>query len=464
VTITSAPSTLSATTPPIVELTDPLTGHTRHSRTYVPARHEQIQAALQSAHVAAPSWAAHTHRDRSILLDMLADALQQENACLVEAEAEDRGIGRMQAWEEVSLAIDVLRFYAGAARIPTPVPPAGRYLPHHTSYVSTRPLGVVAAIVPWNYPLLMAVWRIAPVLATGNVVILKPAEQTPHSAILLAAIALPILTEGVLATVPGDRETGRLLASSQLLDGCAFTGSRGAGIKVARAVAPSPVNLELGGNCPAIFTDSAPQDSERRLLTAAIHNGGQSCAAPSRLVTTSTAATERLFATLSDLPAPTPLISREALERTRRRVTEAHESGAVLDWRDGPPTSTLGWHHQAAIARIRPFSPVSLRQRETFAPVVTIEQVSDLSAALDCALDPECGNDLAASVWTTDLDDAARLTDELSRFVGEVWVNDHLVQTPELPHSSASGIDLSTAAMAWCSRPTTVTTRRTSQP
>lgn len=422
---------------------------------YAPGRDETVQGAVGAARAAFAAWAAVTPRERAIRLLALADAIENSPPPVVAADARERGIDTGTARAQFVEAADVFRFYAGAARASLG-PTALRWVEHHHSRVSTRPLGVVGVILPWNYPALIAAWRLAPALAAGCTCVVKPAEQTPAFATHLAALARYHLGRDVVAVVLGDDETGALLAGAGC-DAYAFTGSRAAGVAVARAAAPAPVSLELGGNCPAIFTDTAPPGSEHDLVGAAFFNAGQSCAAPSRVITLSEDGTARVLAAVRAYRGMQPLISQEARDRALREVKRSRglHTYTVQDVR--PPAQ--GWHMRAAAAVVRAGAQMPLRQGETFAPVITVERADDFAHALALALDPSCGNDLAASCWTTDLHEAHAAGYVLGLHVGEVWINCHLVQTAELPHSGRGGVDMGAAALDQYRRPTTVTTR-----
>lgn len=437
---------------------DPRTG--KPTRAYRPAREEWVDAVIERARREGPAWGGYTPAVREAVIRQWTARLRR-NSTLIEAEASQRGIPYAQARVEVAAALDIIDFYASAARTAT-APAAGAYLPGHHSRVSYRPLGVVGAILPWNYPLMMFAWRVGPMLAAGNAVIVKPAEETPGSACIAETAArehsLPVYV------LPGDRETGRLLAASGL-DGYGFTGSINAGSAVAAVAAPAPVSLELGGNCPAIFLDDAPLGSEDRLVAGAIYNAGQSCAGMSRIITTSTEAAERVMAAVRRSTPDAPLISAQARARTLAALGAASERGAVIGHATGNLTEQQvdwqadgGYWMEPTALQVAPFSEALIRIRETFAPVITVEVCADQAEALASALDPACGNDLAASVWTNDLAAAETLSAALGGQVGEVWINTALQQTAELPHSSRSGLDLSPAALDQYRRPTTITT------
>lgn len=424
---------------------------------YAPGRVAEIERAVHTAHGARSAWWALTPGERSRRMMRWARALSHATADLAKLEAQQRGIPLPQAQEEVAAAIDVIEFYAAAGRMGQ-TPAAGRWITGYHSRVSQRPLGVVGAILPWNYPMLMLAWRVSPALAAANAVIVKPAEETPAAITLAVKLAVEPLGAGVLSTVVGDRETGRLLGAAGL-DGYAFTGSRAAGRDLQAAAAPAPVYLELGGNCPALFMDDAPDDAARLLIEAAFHNGGQSCAAPSRIITESAAGTERILEAVRASTAATPLISKAAVERTRSRIRDAARFTQNVAWQRELPGENGGFFQTGTAVVLGPGAQTELRVLETFAPVVTVEQATGRDHALGLALDPTCGNDLAASIWTRDLDWAHHAAYVLSLHVGEIWINCHLKQTPELPHSGGGGVDLSLAAVEQYRRPTTVTTR-----
>lgn len=448
------PIPASSTPVPPVILRDPRTAQVQGE--YRPERGPEIATRVRLARHAQSAWAARTPRERSQLLHQFADRMERAIRTLVIGDCAERGVNTRQSRAEMEEAADIFRYYGGALRTST-APMAMRWIQSHHSRVSYRPLGVVAAILPWNYPALMFAWRVAPILAAGNVVIVKPAEETPSLAMAFAQIAEEVFGPDVVQVVRGDRATGGILAAADV-DAVAFTGSAEAGRSVAIACAPRPAYLELGGNCPAIFTDSAPEGSERDLIAAAFHNAGQSCAGPSRIITLSEHGSARIARAVRDYKGNQPVITETARNRILARVLEAavYALDAV---EQNMPLPMDGYYYPATAVFLSSGAQTPLRTAETFGPVVTVEQAESFDHALGLALDPSCHNDLAASVWTTDLEEAHQAGYVLGLHVGEVWVNCALAQTAELPHSGGNGVDLGAAALDQYRRPTTVTTR-----
>ncbi|MFF0295189.1 aldehyde dehydrogenase family protein [Kitasatospora sp. NPDC004614] len=438
-----------------MKLTDPRTG--AHRRTLEASRGPEVAAAVATARAARPAWSALTPRERHRRLTALADLIEQHADDYLAAECAGTGKPVTEAANEIAEVADLFRFYGGAVRAGTS-PAAGDYLAGHQSWVRWEPVGVVAAIVPWNYPLLMAGWRCAPALAAGNTVVLKPAETTPDSALLLAEHAEQALGPGVLTALPGDRETGRLLVPA----GCdliAFTGSPAAGADITAHAGLTPVSLELGGNSPVLVLPDAPADTWQQLAAASTYNAGQSCAAPARVIVLDEAyehAVTALAAAMAERHAGRdfgPLNNPDQAARYDRIVAKSAARTALT-----APGRTDGlWRPATVLADLPADDPAVVE--EVFGPLLTVQRAAGLDEAV--ALAESVPQALAASVWTTDLTTGLALTDRLS--AGEVWLNCHLAQSAELPHSgrrgSGAGTDLSTLALREYQRPKTVTAR-----
>ncbi len=445
--------------PPTVALLDPRTGQARGERTA--GRASAVAAAVAKARQAQPGWDGLVAAERSRRLLRLAAVVEDLGAQYVRAERAGTGKPEHEAVSEVAAAIDVLRFYAGAVRAQTG-PAAGHRLAGRESWVRWEPLGVVAAIVPWNYPLLMLAWRLGPAIAAGNTVVAKPAETTPDSAELLAEHAAAELGGGVLQVLPGDRETGRLLVASAV-DAVAFTGSESGGRDVLARAGLRPVSLELGGNCPVVVLPDAPTWTYAELAAACTYNAGQSCAAPARVVTLRENYDDvvaGLATAVTDRPAGEsfgPLNNPDQLARYDRLVGTAageRSHGLVVT----SETESGGfWRPATVLADLPEDAPAVVE--EVFAPVLTVQAAVDLEDALRLA--NAVGQALAGSVWSRSGDRAIGLARRLD--AGEVWVNCHLEQTAELPHGgrrlSGHGTDLSVVALAEYQRPKTVTVR-----
>ncbi|MFE3651082.1 aldehyde dehydrogenase family protein [Streptomyces sp. NPDC059152] len=441
-------------------LTDPRTG--RERRRIALAGEPEVAAAVAEARGAGPAWAALTPRLRARCLLRFADLIEERSAQYVAAERSGTGKPAAEAAGEVESCADLLRFYAGALRART-APAAGRLLPGRESWVRWDPLGVVAAIVPWNYPLVMAAWRIGPALAAGNTVVLKPALTTPDTALLLARDAAETLGPGVLVTVPGDRDTGRLLVQSDV-DAVAFTGSEAAGRDIVVRAGLRRLSLELGGNCPALVLPDAPPGTYEALVRAATYNAGQSCASPARVITLRESyqqAVEGLAKAMNARRAGVdfgPLNNADQAARYDRIVAR---SGAGIEHvapLTPPPGEEGGhWRPGRILADLSADDPAVCE--EVFAPVLTVQAADGPAEAL--ALANGMPQALAASVWGSRTDTALELAGRLN--AGEVWVNCHLEQTAELPHggrgASGHGTDMSVLAITEYQRPKTVTVR-----
>ncbi|MEV4561947.1 aldehyde dehydrogenase family protein [Kitasatospora sp. NPDC049285] len=438
-----------------MDLIDPRTGDVRGSQQ--PAGPAETAAAVAAARAAQPGWAALTPRERHRRLAALAELIERHAEQYLAAECAGTGKPAAEAAGEIAEVADLFRFYGGAVRAGT-APAAGEYLAGHQSWVRWDPVGVVAAVVPWNYPLLMAGWRCAPALAAGNTVVLKPAETTPDSALLLAAHAEQALGTGVLTALPGDRGTGRLLVEA----GCdlvAFTGSPTGGADVAARAGLTPVSLELGGNSPVLVLPDAPADTWQQLAAACTYNAGQSCAAPARVIVLDPAydeAVAALTAAMAERQAGRdfgPLNNPDQAARYDRIVAASAAKTSLA-----APGRTDGlWRPARVLADLPADDPAVVE--EVFGPLLTVQRAADLDEAV--ALAESVPQALAASVWTTDLSTGLALSARLS--AGEVWLNCHLAQSAELPHSgrrgSGAGTDLSTLALRDYQRPKTVTAR-----
>lgn len=416
-------------------------------------------ADLDAAFAAAASagegaWADSTPADRSLALLRIADVLESRAAEFVAEECRNTGKPRpSMTLDEMPHILDVIRFFAGAARMLNGRS-AGEYVPGHTSAVRREPVGVVAQITPWNYPLMMATWKWAPALAAGNTVVLKPAETTPGTPLLLAELMAEILPPGVFNVVCGDRSTGAAMVSHPVPAMVSITGSVTAGraVMAAAAAGPKRVHLELGGNAPVVVFDDADLDTAvPRIIAAAYFNAGQSCTAASRVLAgpkvydplvedLAAASTATVVGPPDDGAYFGPLNNADQLARVdglverRRAEAEVLTGGGRLD-RDGffyPPTVVAGVGPQDELART-----------EIFGPVLTVSRFTDEDQAVAWANGTDYA--LGSSVWTQDQGRAARMARRLD--AGTVWINCHSVLATEMPHggtrASGFGTDLS---------------------
>ncbi|MFF9778580.1 aminobutyraldehyde dehydrogenase [Streptomyces sp. NPDC013978] len=402
---------------------------------------EEVDAAVAKATAAFETWGRTTPAERSAALLALADGLEAAGEDFARLESANVGKPLAQAREEIAYDADVLRFMAGAVRVPHAMA-TGEYLPGRTSLVRRDPLGVVGLITPWNYPLMEALWKLAPALAAGNTVVIKPATVTPLSTVLFTQMAQEVLPEGVLNLVVGDRTAGQVMVDHPDIRLVSLTGDGATGKKVAASAAATlkRVHLELGGKGPAVvFADAQLETAATELAQTAFLNAGQDCSQPCRVIVEDSAYeafTAAYLKTVAGLAcgAPDdedshfgPVISQRHLESVEGFVERARAAGATV-LAGGRRIDRPGFFHEPTVLTdVRQDDEII--QSEVFGPVVTIQRAADDEEILAMANGVEYG--LAASVWTSDVDRALRFTRDLA--FGTVWLNQHLVVANEMP-------------------------------
>ena len=444
---------LSATSDKVQDLINPSTGQVFAKAPVSNAA--DVDKAMKAAASAFEIWKETTPGERQKAINKIADAIEARSEELIGIESENTGkpIAVTRA-EEIGPMLDQIRFFAGAARN-LEGKSAAEYFKGHTSFIRREPIGVCAQVTPWNYPMMMAVWKWAPAIAAGNTVVLKPSDTTPVSTLWMAELMQEFLPEGVINVVVGDRDTGRALVEHEIPQMVSITGSVRAGMEVAGSAAKDlkKLHLELGGKAPVvIFDDANLQAACEWIAVAGYFNAGQDCTAATRVIVEASAYDD-VVALLSEQAKNVIKVGMPHEDVLVGPVNNANQLARVQGFLDRVPTHarvTAGgsaikgpgyFWNPTVVADLK--QDDEMIQSEIFGPVITVQKFTDEAQAVRYANGVKYG--LASSVWTKDHGRAMRMAKAFD--FGCVWINTHIPMVAEMPHGgfkhSGTGKDLS---------------------